>query len=53
MSCPHLNLLDPDAYQNGIPHEHFARLREERPVYWQEDPLTDVGYWVVSKYDDL
>ena len=53
MSCPHLNLLDPDAYQNGIPHEHFARLREERPVYWQEDPLTDVGYWLVSKYDDL
>ncbi|WP_372798642.1 cytochrome P450 [Litorivivens sp.] len=53
MSCPHLNLLNPDVYRDGIPHDHFAQLRKERPVYWQDDPLTGVGYWVVTKYDDL
>lgn len=53
MSCPHLNLLDPDTYANGIPHDFFEQKRREEPLYWQEDPNTGVGFWVVTKYDDL
>lgn len=53
MSCPHLNLLDPDTYADGIPHEFFSEKRREEPVYWQDDPRTGVGFWVVTKYDDL
>ena len=53
MSCPHMNLLDPDTYANGIPHEFFEQKRREEPLYWQEDPNTGVGFWVVTKYDDL
>lgn len=53
MSCPHLNLLDPDTYADGIPHEFFSEKRREEPLYWQDDPRTGVGFWVVTKYDDL
>lgn len=53
MSCPHLNLLDPDTYANGIPHDFFEQKRRDEPLYWQEDPNTGVGFWVVTKYDDL
>ncbi len=53
MSCPHRNLLDPDTYADGIPHDFFEQQRREEPIYWQEDPNTGVGYWVVTKYDDL
>jgi len=53
MSCPHLNLLDPDSYANGIPHDFFEQQRREQPLYWQEEPNSGVGFWVVTKYDDL
>ncbi len=53
MKCPHLNLADPDAFAGGIPHDWFTQQRREQPVYWQEDPATGVGFWVVTRYDDL
>ena len=31
------------------PHPHYARLREERPVYYYERG----GFWVVSKMEDV
>ena len=30
------------------PYPHFSRFLAEAPVFWSED----LGYWVVSKYDD-
>jgi hypothetical protein len=31
------------------PHAHWARLRDEAPVYWSEKN----GFWAISRYDDV
>lgn len=51
--CPFHNLADPDTYAEGIPHHWFSQQRREAPVYWQEDDSQGVGFWVVTRYDDL
>ncbi len=53
MSCPYVNLADPDTFKTGVPHDWFTQQRQQKPVYWQDDPSTGVGFWVVSRYDDL
>jgi len=52
MNVPSVDLKDPDLYASGIPHEVFARLRRERPVYW--NPEADgTGFWALTKYEDI
>lgn len=51
--CPHFDLTDPDTYQGGMPREVFRQLRNEQPVYWHEDPKQGVGFWVISRQQDL
>lgn len=49
------DLRDPELYLDGIPHELFAQLRAESPVYWNpepDDPRHD-GFWAITKYDDI
>lgn len=41
-------LTDP-AFYAGDPHPLFARLRDEAPLVWNEDP----GFWVVSRHADV
>lgn len=53
MQCPFVDLANPDSFQPQIPHPWFAQQRREAPVYWQDDPSTGVGFWVVTRYDDL
>ncbi len=36
MKLSEVNLLDLDLFVNGDPHEAFALLRREAPVYWHE-----------------
>jgi hypothetical protein len=44
MNAPSVDLKDPDLYTSGTPHEVFARLRRECPVYW--NPEADgAGFW--------
>ena len=38
-----IDLYDPDGYVAGPPHETFAQLRREQPVWWQEMP-DEPGY---------
>lgn len=47
---PHLD--SPDTFVQGVPHEAFARLRRDAPVYRQE---TEGGrsFWVLSKHADI
>ena len=46
------DLADPDTFADGPPHEFFARLRRDEPVWWH--PRTDApGFWVVTRYDDV
>ena len=32
-----INLLDSKAFTGGVPHEWFAYLRKNAPVWWQEE----------------
>ena len=46
------DLYSPDTYQAGIPHEAFAKLRAECPVYFQEVPGAR-GFWVITHHEDI
>ncbi len=47
-----IDLWNPDNYRSGAPHEMFARLRREAPVYWHDEP-DGPGFWVVTKHADV
>jgi cytochrome P450 len=51
--CPHFDLTDPQTYEGGLPRDVFKYLRQEKPVYWHEDPVQGVGFWVVSRQQEL
>ena len=47
-----IDLKDPGLYERGVPHEAFAQLRRERPVYW--NPEADgAGFWALTRYEDI
>jgi cholest-4-en-3-one 26-monooxygenase len=51
-----INLVDPDIYQRGgAPHEQFAWLRENAPVFWHADGGAAgwPGFWAVTKHEDV
>ncbi len=45
-------LDDPDSFVAAVPHETFARLRREAPVFRQECP-DGTSFWVLTKYEDI
>ncbi len=48
-----IDLANPDTFVRGWPHEAFALLRREAPVYWHRGGGVAGGFWVVSKYRDV
>ncbi len=49
-----INLLDGSVFERGVPHHWFRLLRQEAPVFWHFDPVSeDGGFWVLTKYEDL
>lgn len=47
-----VDLFDPDVYVRGIPHDTFALLRREAPVY--RHPRTGLPpFWAVTRYHDV
>ena len=56
MDTTTIDLSDRAMFADGIPHDLFARLRRENPVFWQE-PTPGVidqvgeGFWVLTTYD--
>jgi cholest-4-en-3-one 26-monooxygenase len=51
-----LRMADRDLWQDGPPHETFARLRAECPVHWSagvEDFAKEAGFWSVTTADDV
>jgi cholest-4-en-3-one 26-monooxygenase len=52
MQLAEVELLDPDVFVRGIPHEAFEVLRREAPVYFHREP-GGRGFWAVTKYDDV
>ncbi len=52
--CPyHIDLTAPETFQGGVPREVFKYLRNEEPVYWHEDPEQGVGFWAITRHEDL
>ena len=44
--------LDNDAFAERVPHELFARMRDEAPVLWYDWEYGN-GFWSVTRYDDI
>ncbi|CAN5493267.1 cytochrome P450 [soil metagenome] len=52
MDLGDINLFDPDTYVDELPHEQFAYLRKEHPVFRHE--LADGGhFWCITRHEDL
>jgi cholest-4-en-3-one 26-monooxygenase len=46
-----INLTDSKAFVPGVPHEWFAFLRKNAPVWWHEE-ADGPGFWAVTDYED-
>lgn len=46
-----IDLLE-DTWEREVPHDQFAWLRRNAPVYWHDVP-DDTGFWAVTRYDDV
>jgi cholest-4-en-3-one 26-monooxygenase len=46
-----IDLLE-DTWARGVPHDQFAVLRREAPVYWHEHPDAQ-GFWAITKHADV
>jgi cholest-4-en-3-one 26-monooxygenase len=47
-----VDLLDPRWFDDGPPHELFARMRTEAPVRWNPSPDGD-GFWSLTRHADV
>ncbi|WP_437315887.1 cytochrome P450 [Sorangium sp. So ce385] len=47
-----VDILDPDLYLAGAPHDRFTILRREAPVYWHPEPAGR-GFWAITRHDDV
>ncbi len=52
MSLDTIDLTDKDVFVRGVPHEWFASLRRDAPVYWH-DEADGPGFWCVTRYEDV
>ena len=51
-TAPVIDLLDPEAFDGGQPHEVFRWLREHDPVHRHDEP-GGPGFWAVTRYEDV
>jgi cholest-4-en-3-one 26-monooxygenase len=47
-----VDLMDPKWFEDGPPHELFARMRREVPVHWNRLP-DDSGFWSLTRHADI
>ena len=50
--APAIDLLDPATFAGGQPHELFAWMRTNQPVYWHAEP-DGAGFWAVTRHADV
>src|ERR1043166_5009043 len=53
MRLDDIDLSNPDSFVAGWPHEAFALLRREAPIYRHPARNGPSPFWVVSKYRDV
>ncbi|MDA8367585.1 MAG: cytochrome P450, partial [Actinomycetota bacterium] len=46
-----IDLTDPTRFAEGVPHEWFAFLRKNQPVWWHEEK-DGPGFWAVTRYEE-
>ncbi|HET7407396.1 MAG TPA: cytochrome P450 [Mycobacteriales bacterium] len=53
--CPvDIDLNDPDRFLSGVPLAEFARMREEQPIFWHDQPgAWGEGFWAVTRHEDI
>ncbi|CAB4694972.1 MAG: cytochrome P450 [Actinobacteria bacterium] len=54
------DFTDPDVNHVRVPHDEFAAIRKNAPVFWVEQPQSSrdgfeggTGYWALSKHADV
>jgi cytochrome P450 len=52
ISLSDIDLTDLDRWAAGAPHDWFALLRREAPVFWQEEQ-DGRGFWSLTRYEDI
>ncbi len=52
MQLKDVNLTDADVFERGVPHEQFALLRREAPVYWHAE-TNGPGFFAITKHADV
>lgn len=48
-----IDLGDLDIFAKREPHEEFAILRREYPLYWNPEADPEPGFWNVTRYADI
>ncbi len=51
MDLSQIDLCDSRNFVEAVPHEWFAELRRQAPVFWHEE-AQGPGFWAVTKYED-
>ena len=55
-SFVNVDLSDDASFKHGFPHDYFAWLRENEPVYWHNPTSVSPdgeGFWVISRHRDV
>jgi cytochrome P450 len=47
-----IDLLSPERFVGGQPHDQFRWLRQHDPVHWHAEP-DGPGFWAVTRYADV
>lgn len=47
-----IDLLSPERFAGGQPHDQFRWLRKHDPVHWHEEP-GGPGFWAVTRFADV
>jgi cytochrome P450/NADPH-cytochrome P450 reductase len=52
------DLIHPDTFADGVPHELFADMRKQAPVVWVDEPAKGIfaggpGFWAVLRHADV
>ena len=49
---PHSDLTSHDTFSSGVPHNTFARLRNEDPIHWT-NYKEGKGFWSITRHHDI
>ncbi len=48
-----INLNDPEIFERNQAHQVFDYLRNNEPIHWNPEGERNVGYWNITKYEDV